>query len=68
MVAVADDRGAGDEPEFGVGRIQFIAAESQRVKQSGTSKNRRERAKFGPRSGHVPSVRRAPEARNSHAQ
>jgi hypothetical protein len=32
------------------------------------SKNRRERVKLALRSGHVPSVRRAPQARNSPTQ
>jgi hypothetical protein len=40
--------------------------------EMGTSRNRRERAKFVPtglaNTGHVPSVRRAPQARNSPTQ
>ena len=34
----------------------------------GTSRNRRERVKLAVRSGHVPSVRRAPQARTSPTQ
>ena len=34
----------------------------------GTSKNRHERVKLAVRSGHVPSVRRAPELTDSPAQ